>query len=120
MKMSILLYPLLILLFPLLSICQSTTQKFEYVYGFEKSYAVFRTFDKKMGVIDSTNKIVIPPVYSFIYNKKELENLFEVGNKTNKGFKRGYIDLKGTIIIPIIYDDVFYFGNGLIKVINMA
>lgn len=90
--------------------------KYEYVYDFENNYAVFRTFDNKMGVIDSTEKIVIRPVFSSIYNKKELQNLFEVGNEINKKFKRGFIDLKGNIKIPIIYDDVFYIEKGIIRV----
>jgi hypothetical protein len=90
--------------------------KYEYVYDFENNYAVFRTFDNKMGVIDSTEKIVIRPVFSFIYNKKELQNLFEVGNEINNKFKRGFIDLKGNVKIPIIYDDVFYIEKGLIRV----
>lgn len=90
--------------------------KYEYVYGFENNYAVFRTFDKKMGVIDSTENVIIEPVFSFIHNKEELKNLFEVGNEINKKFKRGFIDLKGNIKISIIYDDVFYAEKGLIRV----
>lgn len=90
--------------------------KYEYIYYFENNYAVFRTFDKKMGVIDSTENVIIKPVFSFIGIKKGLNNLFEVGNEINKKFKRGYIDIKGNIKIPIIYDDVFYVGKGLIRV----
>lgn len=117
---------LFFLLFPLIAMSQKKfdiireklkqNNKYEYVYGFENNYAVFRTFDNKMGVIDSTENVVIRPVFSFIHNKKELKNLFEVGNKINKKFKRGFIDLKGNIKIPIIYDDVFYIGKGIIRV----
>lgn len=117
---------LFFLLFPLTSISQKKfdiireklkqNNKYEYVYGFENNYAVFRTFNKKMGVIDSSENVIIRPVFSFIHNKKEPENLFEVGNEINKKFKRGFIDLKGNIKIPIIFDDVFYVEKGLIRV----
>jgi hypothetical protein len=90
--------------------------KYEYVYSFENNYAVFRTFDKKMGVIDSTGNVIIKPIFKYIHNKKELKNLFEVGNEVNKKFKRGFIDLKGNIKIPIIYDNVFYEEKGFIRV----
>lgn len=90
--------------------------KYEYVYAFENNYAVFRTFDKKMGIIDSMENVIIKPVFSFIHNIKELKKLFEAGNEINNKFKRGFIDLKGKIKIPIIYDDVFYEEKGLIRV----
>lgn len=117
---------LFFLLFPLTTLSQKKfdilreklqqNNKYEYVYGFENNYAVFRTFDKKMGVIDSAENIIIRPVFTFIHNKKELKNLFEVGIEENKKFKRGFIDLKGNIKIPIIYDDVFYVEKELIRV----
>ena len=117
---------LLFLFFPLVAKSQKKfdiigkklqqNNKYQYVYYFENNYAVFRTFDKKMGVMDSTESIIIKPIFSFIYNKKELKNLFEVGNEVNKKFKRGFIDLRGNIKIPIIYDEVYYFEKGLIIV----
>lgn len=120
------LLKLFFLLFPLITLSQKKfdiireklkqINKYEYVYSFENNFAVFRTFDKKMGVIDSTENIIIKPVFKFIHNNKELKNLFEVGNEINKKFKRGFIDLKGNIKIPIIYDDVFYVEKELIRV----
>lgn len=120
------LFKLFFLLFPLITFGQekfdiireklTQNNRYEYVYDFENNYAVFRTFDKKMGVIDSTENIIIKPVFTFIHNNRELKNLFEVGNEKNKKFKRGFIDLKGTIKIPIIYDDVFYMEKELIRV----
>lgn len=117
---------LIFLLFPLIALSQKKfdiireetkqNNKYEYVYGFENNYAVFRTFDKKMGVIDSTGHIIIKPVFTYIHNKKELKNLFEAGNEENKKFKRGFIDLKGNIKIPFIYDDVFYVEKEVIRV----
>jgi hypothetical protein len=119
------IFQLLYLLFPLVASTQTKYNileerlqqagKYEYVYAFENDYAVFRTFNKKMGLIDSTGSVVIKPIFSFIYNKKELKNLFEVGNEIGKNFKRGFIDLQGNIKIPIIYDNVFY-TEGFIKV----
>lgn len=117
---------LFFLLFPIITLSQKKfdnireklvqSNKYEYVYSFENNYAVFRTFDKKMGVIDSTENVIIKPIFTYIHNKKELKNLIEVGNEINKKFKRGFIDLKGNIKIPIIYDNVFYEEKGLIRV----
>jgi hypothetical protein len=89
---------------------------YEYVSNFENNYAVFRTFKGTMGVIDSTGNIIIKPGFEYIYNKPELKNLFEVGTPIAKKFKRGFIDLKGNIKIPLEYDDVFYLEKGLISV----
>ncbi|QOG01535.1 WG repeat-containing protein [Flavobacterium sp. MDT1-60] len=89
---------------------------YEYVYNFENNYARVRTFNGKMGLIDSTGNLIIKPSYQSINNRKELKNLFEVAIVSNKKFKRGYIDLKENIKIPIEYDDVFYLGDGLIRV----
>lgn len=120
------IFKLLFFLFPLITLSQKKfdiireklkqSKKYEYVYGFENNYAVFRTFDKKMGVIDSTENVIIKPVFSYIYIKKGVKNLFEIGNEINRKFKRGFIDLKGNIKIPIKYDDVFYVEKGLIRV----
>lgn len=89
---------------------------YEYVYDFENDYAVFRTFKGKMGLIDTTGNVVIKPTYEYIHNKEELKNLYEVGNTVNKKFKRGYIDLKGNIRIPLEYDDVYFLSKNLIRV----
>ncbi|SHL20857.1 WG containing repeat-containing protein [Flavobacterium chilense] len=120
------MFRIFLLLFPLLSICQpkfnpireqlTTSKKYEYVYNFENNYAAFRTFKGKMGLIDSTGNVVIKPNYEFINNKPELKNLYEAGISIHKKYKRGFIDLKSNIRIPFEYEDVYYFGNGLIRV----
>ncbi|AIG31069.1 hypothetical protein IA01_11650 [Flavobacterium psychrophilum] len=46
--------------------------KYEYVYAFENNYAVFRTFNHKMGVINSAGKVVIKPVLHIFITKKDL------------------------------------------------
>ncbi|KAF2340486.1 WG repeat-containing protein [Flavobacterium tistrianum] len=89
---------------------------YEYVYGFENNYAVFRTFKQKMGLIDSLGNVVLKPNYEYIENRKELRNIFEAGIIVNKNFKRGYIDLQGKIKIPFEYEDVYYLGNNLVRV----
>jgi hypothetical protein len=119
---------LFFLIFPLLSLGQNKfdakieqlqqNNKYEYVYAFVNNYATFRTFDNKMGVVDTLGKVVIKPVFRSIYIKKGLTNLFEVGNEINKKFKRGFVDLKGNIKIPIIYDNVFYVEKQIISVIK--
>lgn len=119
-------FKLLFLLFPFITSSQNKfdakiekvkqNNKYEYVYAFENNYAVFRTFDNRMGVIDTTGNVVVKPFFTSIYIKKGLNNLFEVGKVINKKYKRGYIDLKGNIKIPIIYDNVFYVEKGIIRV----
>ncbi len=89
---------------------------YEYVYGFENDYAVFRTFKEKMGLIDSLGNVVLKPNYAYIENRKELKNIFEAGIIVNKNFKRGFIDLQGNIKIPFEYEDVFYLGKNLVRV----
>ncbi|KAF2081788.1 WG repeat-containing protein [Flavobacterium sharifuzzamanii] len=89
---------------------------YEYVYGFENDYAVFRTFKGKMGLIDSLGNVILKPNYEYIENRKDLKNIFEAGIIANKNFKRGYIDLQGNIKIPFEYEDVYYLGNNLVRV----
>lgn len=88
----------------------------EYVYNFENNYAVFRTFTGKMGLIDTTGNVIIKPTYEYINNNPELKNIFEAGINSNKKYKRGFIDVKGNVRIPFEYEDVYYFGNDLIRV----
>ncbi|WP_160782600.1 WG repeat-containing protein [Flavobacterium sp. HBTb2-11-1] len=89
---------------------------YEYVYGFENDYAVFRTFKGKMGLIDSLGNVVLKPNYAYIENRKELKNIFEAGIIVNKNFKRGFVDLQGKVKIPFDYEDVYYLGNNLVRV----
>lgn len=121
-------FKFLLFLFPFISFSQkkfdnlreqlvkSKTPGYEYIYSYENNYAVFRTFKGKMGLIDTTGNVVIKPNYEYIDNKKELKNLYEVGNTVNKKIKRGYIDIKGNIKIPLEYDDIFYLGKDFIRV----
>lgn len=92
------------------------SKKYEYVYAFENNYAGFRTFNDKMGLIDSVGNVVIKPNYVYIRNQKDLKNLFEAGIIVNKKYKRGFIDLQSNIKIPFEYDEIFYLGNNLIRV----
>lgn len=117
---------LILLLLPFISKGQSKfeplrkklieNKTYEYVYKFENNYAVFRTFNNKMGLIDSIGNVVIKPVYEYIDNKKDLKNLFEAAKIVNKKYKRGFIDLHNNVKIPFEHDDIFYLGNGLIRV----
>lgn len=121
-------FKFLVFLFPLIALSQkkfdnlreqlvkNKTSGYEYVYAFENNYAVFRTFKGKMGLIDTLANVVIKPTYEYINNKEELKNFYEVGTTINKKFKRGYIDIKGNIRIPLEYDDIFYLDKGLIRV----
>lgn len=89
---------------------------YQYVSDFENDYATFSTSKGKMGLLDTTGNEIIKPKYEYIRNRKDLKNLFEVGNTVNKKFKYGYIDIKGNIRIPIEYDDVYYLDKDFIRV----
>jgi hypothetical protein len=65
----------------------------------------FSIDNQKHGLIDSTNKVIIP----FIY-----DNLLEYGNLLLgqiKG-KSGFLNLKGEVVVPFIYDELSMFRNG--------
>lgn len=125
-KLHMKIIKLFLLLIPIISTSQQKfnafreelikSKKYEYVYNFENNYAVVRTFNRKMGLIDSIGNVVIKPNYEYIYNKEELKNLYEVGTTINKKFKSGYINIKGNIRIPLEYDDVFHLDKNLIRV----
>lgn len=120
------LIKLILLLIPLISVGQQKfngfreelikSKKYEYVYAYENNYAAFRTFNDKMGLIDTLGNVIIKPKYSYINNKKELKNVFEAAITVNKKYKRGFIDLQENIKIPFEYDDLYYLGNNLVNV----
>lgn len=90
--------------------------KYEYVYPFNHGKAVFRTFNDKMGIIDYNSNVILDPIYEYLYVNHPIKSLVETG-KTIKGkFKRGYIDLHGNEVIPIVYDDVFVDDLNMIRV----
>ncbi len=118
--------PFMVLLVPFFALSQARfepiresimkSKKYEYVHGFENGYAVFRTFNNKSGLLDTAGNEIIKPIFTYISTNASLQHLFEAGNEIEKKFKRGFIDVKGEIRIPFQYDDVFYLGNGLIRV----
>lgn len=59
---------------------------------------------KRKGVVDKNGKLIIPLVYSKIYNPGgTVKNFIEV----EKGNKRGLYDFQGNIIVPIKYNEVY-------------
>lgn len=117
---------LFILFFPFIGLSQSKfdpireklmqNKTYEFVYRFENNYAVFSTFDHTMGVMDSLGNVIIPPVYTYVGNRRARNNLYEVTIYENKKHSSGFVDIKGNIRIPIIYDYVYYVGSGMISV----
>jgi hypothetical protein len=67
----------------------------------------------KMGYIDKTGKVVIPP--QFLFARPFSEGLAAVANDQ---FAFGYIDAQGKVIIPLVYHNVYpgNFSEGLARV----
>jgi hypothetical protein len=58
----------------------------------------------KMGLVAPDLKEIIPPEYDLIHNiGGTFDNLIEVEN----GEKKGFYDLTGKIVLPVIYDQIF-------------
>jgi hypothetical protein len=73
--------------------------------NFSEGLAAVRAADGKLGYIDKTGKIVIPP--QFLYARPFSEGLAAVSNDQ---FAFGYIDAHGKVVIPLMYHNV-YPGN---------
>jgi len=66
----------------------------------------------KWGVVDDENKVIIPFLYNEIRNWDSSSSLLAV----RKGKKWGYLNLGGREVIPVRYDFVGNFNNGLVRV----
>lgn len=88
--------------------------KYDDATRFCDGYATVSLNGKKQ-IIDKQFKTVLkePPPYKFI--DRPYEGLIKVvdGNK-----KFGFMDLKGNLVIPCVYDDVEHFVNGLARVME--
>jgi hypothetical protein len=69
----------------------------------------------RVGVMDSTNRVIIKPLYSNC--SYFIDGLAMVQDTTTR-LKKGVINTKGRIIIPLIYDWVQRCANGLFFVRN--
>jgi hypothetical protein len=88
-----------------------TSLRYEDVDYFCEGFAAVNTRHDKYGYIDTTGKRVIKLKYDFA---EEFHN--GLGEVEIKG-KSGYINHKGELVIPAIYDKAFYFEN-LSKITN--
>lgn len=62
----------------------------------------------KMGLVGPDMKEIIPVEYTLIHNiNGTFDNLVEV----EKGSKRGFFDLKGKNILPVVYDAIYPVNN---------
>ena len=81
--------------------------------NFSEGLAAVRAADGKLGYIDNTGKIVIPP--QFLYARPFSEGLAAVANDQ---FAFGYIDAHGKVVIPPMYQSVYpgNFSEGIARV----
>lgn len=68
-------------------------------------------FNTKVGLADTTGKILIDPSLSYINYDKKTEQI-----QLTNGLKQGIADKKGNIIFPPIYDDIHLCKDGLFLV----
>lgn len=80
---------------------------------FSEGLAAVRADNRKLGYIDKTGKIAIPP--QFLYARPFSEGLAAVANDQ---FAFGYIDAHGKIVIPLMYQNVYpgNFSEGVARV----
>lgn len=62
------------------------------------------------GLKDKLERIIIPPIYTKIYNYIENYAIAKIGNKF------GFLNTKGELAIPLIYDNAEPFNSGKAKV----
>ena len=77
---------------------------------------VGENLDGKWGALSSTGETIIPFVYDYIFPYIDTsENMIRVGLLTeNNIMKYGFVDMKGNVKIPIVYDDTLEkFSEGL-------
>ncbi|MGC1620277.1 MAG: WG repeat-containing protein [Candidatus Acidiferrum sp.] len=80
---------------------------------FSEGLAAVRADNGKLGYIDKTGKVVIPP--QFLYARPFSEGLAAVANDQ---FAFGYIDAHGNVVIPLMYQNVYpgNFSEGIARV----
>ncbi len=59
------------------------------------------TKDKKHGVIDENQKVIIAPIYDYL-SASQRADLIKIGNDK----KYGLTDLDGKLLLPVIYDEI--------------
>lgn len=81
--------------------------------NFSEGLAAVLAADGKLGYIDKTGKVVIPP--QFLFARPFSEGLAAVAND-NYAF--GYIDAQGKVVIPLTYPNVYpgNFSEGIARV----
>jgi hypothetical protein len=80
---------------------------------FSEGLAAVRAANRKLGYIDKTGEVVIPP--QFLYARPFSEGLAAVANDE---FAFGYIDTHGKVVIPLMYQNVYpgNFSEGIARV----
>lgn len=84
---------------------------YDSISDFNEDRAVF-ILDNYMGVINEKGEIITDEKYNFIGDYKGGRAVIGV-TYNSSGYKYGYIDLEGNIIIPPIYLDASNFKEGL-------
>ncbi|MBN1458211.1 MAG: WG repeat-containing protein [Armatimonadetes bacterium] len=81
----------------------------EVFLGFSEGLAPVQSGDDLWGYIDPTGRMVVEPQYLDVRPFHEgLAAVGVVDSSSRKPWKCGFIDKKGTMVIPAQYDDVFY------------
>src|SRR5690554_5077662 len=76
------------------------------LYPYQKGGVAFIRKDKKIGLIDTSGKVILPPTYDVI---RDFKGGF--ARVRNNGLW-GIIDLKGKVVVPAEYQDLGEWENG--------
>ncbi len=105
-----------------------TPLKYEWVFSFNEGFAAVSIdgkhapneyVDGKWGFIDKNGKEITPITYSYAYKFSEGLALVAMGRMYSSEERYGFINTKGQIVIPLIYEqadrDGFLNGKAIVK-----
>ncbi len=94
-------------------IVDGTKAKYEHVVAFSNERAMVYK-NKKWGLIDARGELVLPLVYDDMnYIPNSNKNLFYIAQNQSK---TGYIDNEARVIVPLQYEKLRNFSEGLVAV----
>lgn len=104
---------------------------YEYLYDFSEGMACFQVESpdspdgSKYGFVNTSGEVVVPAIWDFAdspYQGMDFSNGLAHVAISDKRFadittlqrKHGYIDKRGNVVIPLIYDSAGIFSNGIV------
>lgn len=82
-----------------------------WTYGVNTELAPYRNLEDFEGYIDLSGDVAISPEYEFVRSFKN--GVAVVTNEINDNLRRGVIDQRGKILLPIVYEDIYVIHSDL-------